>query len=267
MASPHRVGVLDPGCHALRWVSCHKGYGARGTFVELLHFIAYFLPPSTFSLCLLPSSSCGALYTTPPILFLLIIAALQHIVPSLRFLCSIGYWGVLAAHVRVICAVSWRENGGRLPHRFIQDRPKRLFLLAQTRHLLSQSCRSATMERERKLAEREVREVVADAESPLAQRHVRESLKKNKFALVLYAIALFTPAFFLISFYTAKAREIRTNFRDPYALPEGFDPVTGEFASQEVQSKGAHALPRSSSLFVGEEVGSYGPRTRKRSII
>ncbi|CAJ1027625.1 hypothetical protein LPMP_252360 [Leishmania panamensis] len=123
------------------------------------------------------------------------------------------------------------------------------------------------MERERKLAEREVREVVADAESPLAQRHVRESLKKNKFALVLYAIALFTPAFFLISFYTAKAREIRTNFRDPYALPEGFDPVTGEFASQEVQSKGAHALPMSSSLFVGEELGSYGPRTRKRSII
>ncbi|SYZ66645.1 hypothetical_protein (plasmid) [Leishmania braziliensis MHOM/BR/75/M2904] len=123
------------------------------------------------------------------------------------------------------------------------------------------------MERERKLAEREVREVVADAESPLAQRHVRESLKKNKFALALYAIALFTPAFFLISFYTAKAREIRTNFRDPYALPEGFDPVTGEFASQEVQSKGAHALPMSSSLFVGEELGSYGPRTRKRSII
>lgn len=122
------------------------------------------------------------------------------------------------------------------------------------------------MERERKLAEREVREVVADAESPLAQRHVRESLKKNKFAVVLYAVALFTPAFLLMFFYTAKAREIRANFRDPYALPEGFDPKTGELSRKGAQPKSVQALPVSSSLFVGDEPGSYGGRARKRSI-
>ncbi|KAG5500306.1 hypothetical protein JIQ42_04643 [Leishmania sp. Namibia] len=123
------------------------------------------------------------------------------------------------------------------------------------------------MEQERRLAEREVREVVADAESPLAQRHVRESLKKSKFALVLYAMALFTPAFFLVSFYTAKAREIRANFRDPYALPEGFDPKTGEFASGSAPSKSAHELPIVQSLFVGEEPGKYGQRASKRSVV
>ncbi|CAG9575251.1 conserved hypothetical protein [Leishmania major strain Friedlin] len=122
------------------------------------------------------------------------------------------------------------------------------------------------MERERKLAEREVREVVADAESPLAQRHVRESLKKNKFAAVLYAVALFTPACVLMFFYTAKAREIRANFRDPYALPEGFDPKAGEFLSKGAQPKSVQELPIPRSLFVGEEPGSYGGRARKCSI-
>lgn len=123
------------------------------------------------------------------------------------------------------------------------------------------------MERERKLAEREVREVVADAESALAQRHVRESLRKNKFAAVMFAVALFTPAFFLVSFYTAKAREIRANFRDPYELPEGFDPKTGEFVSKEAETRGTHDLPMPSPLLVGEEPGAYGPRARKRSIM
>lgn len=123
------------------------------------------------------------------------------------------------------------------------------------------------MDRERRLAEKEVREVVADAESSLAQRHVREGLKKNKFALFLFAAALFTPAFFLISFYTAKAREIRANFRDPYELPPGFDPKTGEFASKEAEIKSAHELPMPSPLLVGDEPGNFGPRSRKRSIM
>lgn len=124
-----------------------------------------------------------------------------------------------------------------------------------------------TMDRERKLAEKEVREVVADAESSLAQRHVRESLRKNKFALVLFAVALVTPAFFLITFYTAKAKEIRSNFRDPYALPEGFDPKTGEFVSKEAETQSAHELPMPSPLLIGDEPGNYGPRSRKRSIM
>ncbi|KAG5502966.1 hypothetical protein JKF63_04739 [Porcisia hertigi] len=123
------------------------------------------------------------------------------------------------------------------------------------------------MERERKLAEREVREVVADAGSPLAERHVRESLRKNKVAAVLFAIALFTPAAFLVFFYTAKAREIRANFRDPYALPDGFDPKTGEFTNKEAELKSGGGVPHASrSLFTAEDPGSYGSRARKRSI-
>ncbi|KAG5477103.1 hypothetical protein LSCM1_05445 [Leishmania martiniquensis] len=122
------------------------------------------------------------------------------------------------------------------------------------------------MEQEGRLAEREVREVVADAESPLAQRHVRASLKKNKVALILFGMALFTPAFFLLSFYTAKAREIRANFRDPYALPEGFNPKTGEFASGSAASKSVPGVPIMNSIFVGEEPGRYGQRASKRSV-
>ncbi|KAK7198681.1 hypothetical protein NESM_000831700 [Novymonas esmeraldas] len=123
------------------------------------------------------------------------------------------------------------------------------------------------MERERKLAEREVREVVADAESPLAQRHVRESLRKNKFTLVLYTIALVTPALLLATFYTAKAREIRGKFRDPYELPEGFDPKTGErSASSADAADTTQQRPLAGSLFVGEEPGSYGSRARKHTI-
>ncbi|KPI86662.1 hypothetical protein ABL78_4277 [Leptomonas seymouri] len=123
------------------------------------------------------------------------------------------------------------------------------------------------MDPDRKLAEKEAREMIADAGSSLAQRYVRESLKKNRFALVLFAVAIVTPAFFLITFYTAKAREIRANFRDPYALPEGFDPKTGEFGSKDAEVKSAQKLPMPSPLLIGDEPGNYGQRSRKHSIM
>ncbi|CAD2217425.1 hypothetical protein ADEAN_000490300 [Angomonas deanei] len=86
------------------------------------------------------------------------------------------------------------------------------------------------MDRERYLVEKEVKEVVADADSPIAQRHIRESMKKNKFTLFVYAVAFITPIAFLSSFYFSKYKAIRAKFKDPYALPEGFDPVEGTFA-------------------------------------
>lgn len=120
------------------------------------------------------------------------------------------------------------------------------------------------MERERRLAEKEVREVVADVESPLAQRHIRNGIRKNKVALVLYTIAFVAPAAFLASFYYAKLKDIRLKFRDPYALPEGFNPLTGEFTDS---SNPVETIPVPKSLVLGSAPGSYsGKRSPKEKI-
>ncbi|KEG13203.1 hypothetical protein DQ04_01151100 [Trypanosoma grayi] len=83
----------------------------------------------------------------------------------------------------------------------------------------------------RQQLEKDVRETVADANSPMAQRYIRESLKKNKFTSALMLLALLTPAAVLISFYSSKFRLIREKWRDPYALPPGFDPNTGGYTA------------------------------------
>lgn len=124
------------------------------------------------------------------------------------------------------------------------------------------------MDRERRTVEKEVREVVADAESPLAQRHIRESIKANKFTLVLYAIAIIAPAAFLASFYGAKLREIRSKFRDPYALPDGFDPNTStleDVAARQRAGKGVTSeVPKALVLQAGP--GSFAGRGKPTEV-
>ncbi|EPY34798.1 hypothetical protein STCU_01304 [Strigomonas culicis] len=110
------------------------------------------------------------------------------------------------------------------------------------------------MDRERRIVEREMNQVVADASSPLAQMHVRESMKKNKFTMVLYALALFAPAFCLASFYASKMQEIRSQFRDPYALPEGFDPNTESVKRSTKDLDAGAQVPK--SLVLGAKPGS-----------
>lgn len=124
---------------------------------------------------------------------------------------------------------------------------------------------STPLERARRGAENEAREMVADAESPLAQRHIRDGLRKNKLSWVLYAIALMTPAAFLLSFYFSKMGEIRRNFRDPYALPEGFDPNTGKFTPPKNarDPPTQPEVPAPKSLVLGDEPGAFNARGKR----
>lgn len=87
------------------------------------------------------------------------------------------------------------------------------------------------MNRARQLAEKEAQDVVADEGSALARRYIRDTLKRNRASFFMYALAIIVPITFLSSFYLAKLRQVREKFIDPYSLPEGFDPRTGEFAA------------------------------------
>lgn len=107
---------------------------------------------------------------------------------------------------------------------------------------------------------------MADADSPLAQRHLRDGLRKNKYSWIIYTIALTIPAAVLLSFYSSKLGEIRRRFEDPYALPEGFDPNTGESKPpRSGQGSAAATLtglaPR--SLILGDDPGAFSARGRR----
>lgn len=83
----------------------------------------------------------------------------------------------------------------------------------------------------------------------------------------MYAIAIAAPAACLISFYFSKMPEIRANFRDPYTLPEGFDPKTGEFASGAAAAKTDRPAALPTPIFINEHPGSFGPREKNRRAV
>lgn len=122
---------------------------------------------------------------------------------------------------------------------------------------------SSPTDRARRGAETDVRELVVDAGSPLAQRHVRDGLRKNKLSWILYAAALAAPAAFLLSFYYSKMGEIRANFKDPYALPVGFNPNTGEFTPVGGSASGCPQVVGPQSLILSDEPGGFNARGKR----
>ncbi|RNF15881.1 hypothetical protein TcG_06593 [Trypanosoma cruzi] len=91
--------------------------------------------------------------------------------------------------------------------------------------------------------EKNVQEKVADVNSPAVQRFIRESFKRNKFTSALMLFALLTPSAFLLSFYSSKFASVWENWRDPYELPPGFDPKTGQFVLDDAPKRCAE-LPQ-----------------------
>ncbi|KAG8346638.1 hypothetical protein ERJ75_001604100 [Trypanosoma vivax] len=108
--------------------------------------------------------------------------------------------------------------------------------------------------RERQHIEKSISEVVAEVDMPIAQRHIRESLKYNKFSSIIMLLTVIVPAVGLVAFYTLKMPALRGRWRDPYELPHGFDPKTGQFISEKQQTQ---MVAPPVALFLSSVPGDY----------
>lgn len=101
---------------------------------------------------------------------------------------------------------------------------------------------------------------LASSGTPVAEKYQRVSLHFNKVNNFVFFLLILLPFAIFPTFFTEKVRPLLGQFKDPYALPQGFDPNTAtpeEVARRIQQQEAASSTAMKRPLLTSSEPGKF----------